>query len=165
MNDDLQKNVVSVGAPHRRLGKQIKALPCQLFSFTSFQTFLARPAGPLCVMFRKRKHQESFLLPSDELRSYPTDEWSACMWRRLFSFSFLNPKKRNIFGESSSSCSSLPLSFVSFHFGFVFPFLSPKGKSFWSLLCFSERNFFMYLLFFSFPVYIKCLRCLATHHV
>lgn len=82
-------------APHTaRLGKQIKALPCQLFSFTSFKTFLARP-GPLCVMFRNKKKTSRVLSspPNDEPRTriQPTSGVHAC-GAVCFHFRFLTPK-------------------------------------------------------------------------
>lgn len=53
---------------------------------------------------------------------FPSD---TCMWRHCFHFRFLTPKTQNI--QSSSSCSSLPLSCVCFPFRSLFHF-PPRKK-------------------------------------
>lgn len=84
----------SVGTSHRPPWKTNKsaALPIILVHFLSN---ISCPA-PLCVMFRKKKHQESFLLPSDEPRTriqriQPTSGVHAC-GAVCFHFRFLTPK-------------------------------------------------------------------------
>lgn len=137
-----------------------------IFASTSFKELLFMS----CQEFISKSILRAKWLNTPNILEAPkiidVDGWGDACGAVCFHFRFLTPKKRNIFSESSSSCSSLPLSFVSFHFRFVF--LSQKKKSrkketkenhsqrFRSLLIYSSFLMYINFVLFVMPCNAPC---------